>query len=65
MGDELRRKALAALTLGLMMKVYWGGYGPWTAVSTPTLINLRDWLEPLLLNGGVIGYCAGWVLRWF
>ncbi|MGH9357854.1 MAG: hypothetical protein ACRD1O_01605 [Terriglobia bacterium] len=62
---EIRRKALAALALALLMKVYWGGYGPWPVVADPTLISLRDWLEPLLFNGGLIGYAAGWILRWF
>ncbi len=62
--DEIRRKALAAFVLGLLMKVYWGGHGPWPVITDPTLVSLRDWLEPLLLNGGIIGYAAGWVLRW-
>ncbi len=62
---EIRRKALAALALALLMRVYWGGYGPWPVVADPTLISLRDWLEPLLFNGGLICYAAGWILRWF
>lgn len=68
-GDErardLRRKALAFVVIGLLMKVYWGGYGPWPLVDDPTLASLRTWLEPLFIFGGVAGYAAGWILRWF
>lgn len=62
---DIRKKALAALTLALLMKVYWGGHGPWPVVADPTLESLRHWFEPLLFSGGLIGYAAGWVLRWF
>ncbi|MGH9378107.1 MAG: hypothetical protein ACRD1I_04845 [Terriglobia bacterium] len=51
--------------MALLMKVYWGGHGPWPVPTDPTLISLRDWLEPLFFNGGIIGYAVGWVLRWF
>ncbi|HEV2417917.1 MAG TPA: hypothetical protein VGX94_08940 [Terriglobia bacterium] len=62
---EIRRKALAAVAIALLMKVYWGGHGPWPVPTDPTILSLRDWLEPLFLNGGIIGYAVGWVLRWF
>ena len=62
---DIRRKALAFVALALLMKVYWGGYGPWPVSADPTLLSLRHWLEPLFFNGGIVGYAAGWVLRWF
>lgn len=62
---EIRRKALAAIVIGLLMRVYWGAHGPWPVPNDPTLLSLRNWLEPLFLTGGVIAYAAGWVLRWF
>lgn len=62
---EIRKKALAAVAIGLLLKVYWGGYGPWPIVNTPLLSDLRGWLEPLFVSGGAIGYIAGWILRWF
>jgi hypothetical protein len=58
-----RNKALAVLTLGLMVKVYWGGYGPWPVIDYPPWAEVRPWLEPLLLYGGVAGYLLGWVLK--
>ena len=67
MGPEkakpLRNKALSLIVLGLLMKVFWGGYGPWTVMDNPTLAGLRTWLEPLLLYGGAAGYMLGWVLN--
>jgi hypothetical protein len=62
---EIRRKALAVLALGLLLKVYWGGYGPWPVISPPALDHLRSWLEPLFTEGGAAAYAAGWVLRFF
>lgn len=62
---EIRRKALAFVVIGLMIKIYWGGYGPWPVVDDPTLVSLKTWLEPLFIYGGAAGYVAGWVLRWF
>ncbi len=59
----VRSKGLAILVLGLLIKVYWGGYGPWPVMDNPTLANLRSWLEPLLLYGGAALYAMGWVLR--
>ncbi len=61
---EIRSKALSFLVLGLLIHVYWGGYGPWPVVDHPTLAALRVWLEPLFLYGGGLGYAAGWVLNW-
>jgi hypothetical protein len=58
----IRNKALAAVILGLMVKVYWGGYGPWPVIDYPPLAQMRPWLEPLLLYCGTVGYFAGWVL---
>jgi hypothetical protein len=61
---EIRSKALSFIVLALLMKVYWGGYGPWPVVDAPLLVSLRIWLEPLFLYGGITGYLAGWVLNW-
>ncbi|MGA2629850.1 MAG: hypothetical protein ABSG54_06500 [Terriglobia bacterium] len=47
-----------------MIKVYWGGYGPWAVIDVPVLSDIRPWLEPLLLYGGALGYVVGWVLNW-
>ena len=67
MGPEkakaFRSKALSFIVLGMLIKVYWGGYGPWTPVDNPTLQALRTWLEPLFLFGGTVAYLAGWVLN--
>jgi hypothetical protein len=60
----IRDKALAILVLGLLIKVYWGGIGPWPVIDNPTLASLRGWVEPLLIYGGALLYGAGWVLRW-
>ena len=60
----VRDKALSIIVLGLLVKVYWGGYGPWPVIDNPTLANLRTWLEPLLLYGGAAVYVVGWVLRY-
>jgi hypothetical protein len=46
-----------------MIKVYWGGYGPWPVIDSPSLVNLRAWLEPLMVYGGIGLYALGWVLR--
>jgi hypothetical protein len=59
----IRQKALSALVLGLLVKVYWGGYGPWPVIDYPPWAEIRPWLEPLLLYGGGVGYLMGWVLR--
>ena len=59
----LRSKALSFIVLGLLIKVYWGGYGPWTVVDSPTLTGLRTWLEPLFIYGGAVVYVLGWVLN--
>jgi hypothetical protein len=58
----IRSKALSFVVLALLMKVYWGGYGPWPVIEPPFL-NMRVWLEPLFMYGGAIAYVAGWILR--
>jgi hypothetical protein len=60
----IRDKALLILVLGLLMKVYWGGYGPWPVIDYPTLAELRVWLEPLLLYGGAALYALGLILKY-
>ena len=57
----LRSRALAMIVLGLLMKVYWGGYGPWPVIDFPVLVGVRLWLEPTLLFGGAALYLYGWV----
>ena len=59
---KIRDKALAVVVLGLLIKVYWGGYGPWPVIDYAPLAKLRPWLEPLLLYAGGVGYLVGWVL---
>ena len=61
---SIRHKALSFFILGLLMKVYWGGYGPWPVMDIPALTDLRTILEPLFLYGGIIGYIVGWILNW-
>jgi hypothetical protein len=61
---ELRKKALGYFVLGLMVKVYWGGYGTWTPLDTALLMGLRQWFQPALLYGGAIAYVVGWILNW-
>jgi len=61
---EIRRKALSFVVLGLLIKVYWGGYGPWPVIDDPTLVLLRTWFEPLFIFGGATGYIVGWILNW-
>ncbi len=63
-GHEVRKKAMAAVALGLLMKIYWGGHGPWTVIDSPTLEQIRTYLEPLLLYGGIALYAVGWLLNW-
>ncbi len=59
----LRSKAFVAIVLGLLIRVYFGGYGHWPVIANPTLASIRAWLEPILLYGGVALYLAGFVLR--
>jgi zinc-ribbon domain len=63
-GRELRKKALGYFVLGLMVKVYWGGYGTWTPYDTDLLMSLRQWVQPVLLYGGALAYVMGWVINW-
>jgi hypothetical protein len=60
---RLRTHALAMIVLGLLIKVYWGGYGPWPTIDNPTLVAIRAWLEPLMLYGGAALYLLGWIAR--
>jgi hypothetical protein len=56
----IRGRALSMVVLGLLMKVYWGGYGPWPTIDFPgSLVVLRNFLEPLLLYGGGVLYLFG------
>jgi hypothetical protein len=58
----IRSRALSMIVLGLLIKVYWGGYGPWPTVDFPILVTLRTFLEPLLLIGGAVLYVFGWIV---
>jgi divalent metal cation (Fe/Co/Zn/Cd) transporter len=60
----LRSKALSLVVLGLMVKVFWGGYGPWPVPDDAALNSVRTLIEPLFLTGGLTAYCTGWILRW-
>jgi len=57
----IRHRALSMIVLGLLIKVYWGGYGPWPTIDLPILVALRAFLEPLLLYGGAVLYLFGWI----
>ncbi len=57
----IRGRALSLIVLGLLIKVYWGGYGPWPTIDFPIFVTLRTVLEPLLLCGGSALYVFGWV----
>ncbi len=61
---HLRKQALSFLVVGLLIKIYWGGYGPWAVIDNPTWAGVRAWLEPLLIFGGVSCYLLGWLLSW-
>ena len=59
----LRRRGLLLVLLGLLMKVYWGGYGHWPTLDFPQFAAIRFWLEPVLVIGGMVLYVLGCVLR--
>jgi hypothetical protein len=59
--EVIRGRALCMIVLGLLIKVYWGGYGPWHAIDYPSLVTLRTYLEPILLYGGAVLYLFGWL----
>ena len=60
----LRSRGLSLIVLGLLIKVYWGGYGPWPTIDFPILVTLRTYLEPLMLFGGTALYIFGWIARY-
>ncbi len=57
----LRNHALSMVVIGLLMKVYWGGYGPWPTIDLPILATIRYYAEPLLILGGLSLYLLGWI----
>jgi zinc-ribbon domain len=61
---ELRHKAIGYFLLGLMIKIYWGGYGTWPVYDNDFLMSIRPWAEPVFLYGGAAAYILGWILRW-
>jgi len=61
---ELRKKALGYFLLGLMVKIYWGGYGPWPVFDNDLLMSFRSWAQPALMYGGAAAYVVGWILKW-
>lgn len=61
---QLRQKALTVLVLGLLIKVYWGGYWPWPIIDTEPWARIRPWLDPWLIYGGAVLYLLGWILNW-
>jgi len=60
---RLRGRGLAFIVLGLLIQVYWGGYGPWPTLDSPRLVAIRSWFEPLLFIVGGVLYLLGWILR--
>ena len=57
----IRSQALSMVALGLLIKVYWGGYGPWPTIDFPILVSIRTYAEPILLYGGAALYVFGWI----
>ena len=53
------------IVLGLLIKVYWGGYGPWPTIDFPILVTIRTYAEPLLLYGGAALYIFGFIGGYF
>jgi len=60
----LRHKAIGYFILGLMIKIYWGGYGTWPVYDNDILMSVRPWAEPTLIYGGAAAYLLGWILHW-
>ena len=58
---SIRSHALSMIVLGLLIKVYWGGYGPWPTIDFPILATIRGYAEPLLIFGGAALYLVGWI----
>jgi len=58
----IRSRALSMIVLGLLVKVYWGGYGPWPIIDFPALVTARAFVEPLLLYLGTVIYIFGWIV---
>jgi hypothetical protein len=61
LAHAIRNYALAMVVVGLLMRVYWGGYGPWPTIDLPILASIRVYAEPILILGGVAIYLLGWV----
>jgi hypothetical protein len=62
--ESIRSRALSMIVLGLLIKVYWGGYGPWPTIDYPILATIRTYAEPLLLFGGAVLYLFGWIANY-
>jgi hypothetical protein len=60
----IRSRGLSMIVLGLLIKVYWGGYGPWPTIDFPALVTIRAVAEPLLLYGGAALYIFGWIANY-
>jgi len=57
----IRHYALILIVVGLIVKIYWGGYLNWPIIDSPILAALRKYLEPLLLYCGGVLYIFGWI----
>ena len=60
----IRSQGLSMVVLGLLIKVYWGGYGPWPTIDFPVLVTIRAFAEPVLLYGGAAVYLFGWIANY-
>jgi hypothetical protein len=63
--NTIRNRALSMIALGLLIKVYWGGYGPWPTIDYPILVTIRAFAEPILLFGGLALYIFGLFANFF
>ena len=61
---RIRGRALSMIVLGLLIRVYWGGYGPWPTLDFPVLVTVRLYLEPVLLYGGGALYAFGLIANY-
>jgi hypothetical protein len=62
--ESIRGRALSMIVLGLLVKVYWGGYGPWPTIDFPILATIRTFAEPILVFGGLALYVFGWLANY-